>query len=146
MPDSQPTIDAVVAVLRSQFGDDWDKDSVANNRYQIEVSILAMDVEGAHLVTEPDLDEHQLEISLWLDFAIEDLLHLDDLAYEVFGRISKDLFYAERRIVGKTIRYPFVTGTAQHGHRGVLVLTGPHAADFVSRQHLKSVGPTIYQA
>ncbi len=85
-------------------------------------------------------------LPFWLDEPIPDLMRADQLAYDVFGRISEDFFYTERRVETKGIRYPFVTGSSRHGHVGSVLLAGPNATAFAERHHLRTTGGTGFQA
>jgi len=64
----------------------------------------------------------------------------------VFGRLSEEIFYAERLFDDKGIRYPFVTGSLRHGHVGQLLLQGPHAAEFADRHQLRIRGDVRFHA
>jgi hypothetical protein len=139
-------IDNVIELLCTQFGDEWMGDEEANLRFSIEVEQILRAVDGAHLIGEPEFDDGKITLNVWVDFPIEDLMGADQLAYDIFGRISEEIFFAERRFDSKTVRYPFVTGSSRHGHVGSLVLSGPHAADFADRHHLRVSGGTRFHA
>jgi hypothetical protein len=139
-------IDNVIELLCTQFGDEWMGDEEANLRFSIEVEQILRAVDGAHLIGEPEFDDGKITLNVWVDFPIEDLMGADQLAYDIFGRISEEIFFAERRFDSNTIRYPFVTGSSRHGHVGSLVLSGPHAADFADRHHLRVSGGTRFHA
>ena len=139
-------VDDIVSVFRKQFGDNWGRDEEANLRFSIDAEQVLRDIDGVHLIGDPDVDDGKITLTVWVDFPIEDLMRADRLAYDIFGRISDDLFYAERRFDTRSIRYPFVTGSTRRGHVGALVLAGPHAADFSERHQLRSTGGVRFQA
>jgi len=139
-------VDDVLEMLKVKFGEAWSGDEEANLRFSLEVEQVLRDVEGAHLIGEPEVAEGRITLNIWVDFPIQDLMSADQIAYEIFGRISEEIFFAERRFDSKTIRYPFVTGSNRHGHTGWLVLAGPHAADFADRHALRVVGGVRFQA
>lgn len=138
--------ESIVAALRQRFGDEWTRDDEANLRFSIEVEQVLRGIDGAHLIGDPEVTNGSVTLTVWVDFPIDDLMSADQLAYEIFGRISEELFFTERQFDTKSIRYPFVTGSARHGHAGTLVLAGPHAADFADRHQIRSTGGTHFQA
>ncbi len=139
-------LDDVVGLLRGRYGDDWTRNDDANLRFTIEVEQVLRDLNGIHLIGGPEMDDAGITLTLWVDAPIHDLMGADQLAYDVFGRISEELFFAERRFERKGVRYPFVTGSDQHGHVGSLVLTGPHVSDFAERNQLRITGDVRFQA
>lgn len=139
-------LDHVVVLLRQQFGEDWTTNEEANLRFSIEVEQVMRGVDGAYLIGDPEYADGSITLTVWVDFPIDDLMSADQLAFDIFGRISEEIFFTERQFDTKTIRYPFVTGTRRHGHAGSLVLAGPHAADFADRHLLRSTGGVDFQA
>jgi hypothetical protein len=139
-------VDDIIEVFREQFGEGWGRDEEANLRFSVDAERVLQDMDGVHLIGEPELDDGQITLTVWVDHPIYDLMRADRLAYDIFGRISDDLFYTERRFDSKAIRYPFVTGSSRYGHVGALVLAGPHAADFADRHQLRSTGGVRFQA
>lgn len=142
---ARSTIDDVLDLMRQRFGDEWTRDEEANLRFSIEVEQVLRGIDGAHLLGEPDFSDGRITLNVWVDFPIEDLMGADQLAYDIFGRISEELFFVERQFDTKSVRYPFVTGSPRHGHVGSLVLTGPHAADFAGRHQLRTRGSIRFQ-
>lgn len=138
--------DDVVKILCDRYGDQWTSDEDANIRFSLEAEFLMRGVEGAHLIGEPTLDEEATTLTVWVDFPLTDLMITDELAFEILGRLSEDVFYSERHIEARTIRYRFVTGTAKHGHVGSLVFAGPHAAAFASAIFQKTSNGVRYHA
>jgi hypothetical protein len=139
-------VDDVINALRLRYGEDWARDEEANLRFSVDAEQLIRDVDGAHLIGDAELVDGAVTLRVWVDYPIRDLMTADQLAYEIFGRLSEDLFYTERRFEGKEVKYPFVTGSASHGHIGALVLSGPHAADFADRHHVRTSGGLRYHA
>jgi hypothetical protein len=138
--------DDVIEAFRKRYGPEWTEDNEANLRFSVDVEHVLRNVEGAHLIGDPDVDDGRVTLHVWVDFPLRDLMSVDQLAYEIFGRLSEELFYAERRFEDGGLRYPFVTGSARHGHVGSLVLSGPHAAAFAERFHQRLSGNQRYQA
>ena len=139
-------VDDVVEALQKRYGEGWARDDEANLRFSADVEHLLRDVAGAHLIGDPELEEGRVTLRVWVDFPLRDLMSADQLAYEIFGRLSEEVFYAERRFESGGLRYPFVTGSSRHGHVGSLVLSGPHAAAFAERFHQRLLGGVRYQA
>jgi hypothetical protein len=139
-------VDDVIQALRLRYGEDWGNDDEANLRFSVDAEDLIQDVDGAHLIGDPEVVDGAVTLRVWVDHPIDDLMTADLLAYEIFGRLCEDLFYAERRFDGKEVKYPFVTGSASHGHIGALVLSGPHAADFADRHHVRTTGGVRFHA
>jgi hypothetical protein len=139
-------VDDIVVLLRQQFGEEWTSNEEANLRFSIEVEQVLRRIDGAHLIGDPEFSEGSITLNIWVDFPIDDLMGADQLAFDIFGRISEEIFFSERQFDTKTIRYPFVTGSQRHGHAGSLVLAGPHAADFADRHQLRSTGGVHFQA
>ena len=139
-------VDEVLETFRQQFGEAWGRDEEANLRFSVDAERVLQEMDGIHLIGEPEVDDGAITLTVWVDQPISDLMRADRLAYDIFGRTSDDLFYAERRFDTKSIRYPFVTGSQRNGHSGTLILAGPHAADFADRHHLRSTGGVRFQA
>lgn len=139
-------VDDIIELLRKQYGEEWTTDEEANLRFSIEVEQILRGVDGAHLIGDPEFEGGRITLNVWVDFPILDLMGADQLAFDIFGRISEEIFFSERRFDTKTIQYPFVTGSQRHGHAGALVLAGPHAADFADRHQLRATGGVHFQA
>ncbi len=139
-------VEDVIDTLRKRYGEAWARDEEANLRFSADAEHLIEDVPGAHLIGDPEIEDGEVTLRVWVDFPLRDLMSADRLAYEIFARLSEDLFYAERRFEAKAVRYPFVTGSQYHGHVGALVLAGPHAADFADRHQQRLSGGLRYQA
>ena len=94
----------------ARYGQGWAEDTDANIRFAIEAERLVADLDDVHLIGEPELDEHHVTLQFWVDRPIADLMTADQVAFDIFARISIEIFYAERRFVEGAIVYPFVTG------------------------------------
>ena len=139
-------VEDVIKVLRRRYGDRWEQNEEANLRFSVDAEQLLRDVDGAHLIGDPEVEDGAVTLTMWVDFPIRDLMTADQIAYDVFARLSEEIFYTERRFEEKVVRYPFVTGSANHGHVGALVLAGPHAADFAARHRARVTGGLRYHA
>ena len=139
-------VDDLIETLRTRFGEEWARDEEANLRFSVDAEHLLRDVQGVHLIGDPELEDERVILTVWVDQPIRDLMGADRLAYDIFARLSEDLFYVERQFEAKTVRYPFVTGSPHGGHIGALVLAGPHAAEFADRHQVRIRGGMRYQA
>jgi hypothetical protein len=139
-------VEEILAVLRQRFGTAWGNDAEANLHFSTDVELLLREVEGVHLIGEPLVEEGQVTFSVWVDFPIEDLMSADQLAFDIFSRISEEIFYMERQFDARGIRYPFLTGSSREGHIGTLTLAGPHAADFADRHKTRITGGVRFHA
>src|SRR3954465_660306 len=143
---SDRMVDDIVEALRVRFGQDWAENTDANIRFAIEAERLVADVDDVHMIGEPELDEHHITLQFWVDRPISDLMTADQVAFDIFARISVEIFYSERQFVEGAIVYAFVTGSSRHGHSGSVVLAGPHAAEFSERFRQRLVGGPRYHA
>lgn len=139
-------VNEVIQLLVTRYGESWTANEEANMRFSIEAEHVLGGMDGVHLIGDADIENGQIRINVWVDEPISDLLGADQLAYDIFGRISEDFFYTERQIDEKGIRYPFVTGSLRHGHIGELLLQGPHAVAFADRHQLRIRGDVRYHA
>jgi hypothetical protein len=139
-------VEDIVETLSSRYGEGWLEDTDANIRFAMEAERLVADLVDAHLIGQPELEEHHVTLQFWVDRPISDLMTADRVAFEIFARISVEIFYSERRFIEGAIVYSFVTGTSRHGHSGSVVLAGPHAAEFSERFRRRLVGGPRYHA
>lgn len=144
--ESSPMLDDILEVLHARYGQGWSEDVDANIRFAMEAERMVADLADAHLIGEPELDEHTLTMQFWVDRPIPDLMEADQVAFEIFSRISVEIFYAERQFIEGAVVYSFVTGSSRHGHSGAVVLVGPHAAEFSERFRRRLVGAPRYHA
>jgi len=139
-------VDDIVEALSARFGQGWAENTDANIRFAIEAERLLADLDDAHMIGESELDEHRITIQFWVDRPISDLMTADRVAFDIFARISVEVFYSERQFVEGAIVYAFVTGSSRYGHSGSVVLAGPHAAEFSERFRQRLVGGPRYHA
>jgi hypothetical protein len=139
-------LETFVTAMTAQYGDEWLRDDDANERFAAESKVLLSDVDGAHLIGDPELEEDFVRLTIWVDGQIEDLYDADQIAYDIFARISEEVFFTERVVRVRQVDYPFVTGSPRHGHRGVLTLAGPYAAEFAQRHQFRTVGAPHFHA
>lgn len=139
-------LDDIVETLCVRYGKGWAEDTDANIRFAIEAERLLTGLPDVHLIGAPELEDHHITLQFWVDRSIPDLMTADQVAFNIFARISIELFYAERRFAEGTVVYPFVTGTSRHGHVGSVVLAGPHAAEFAERFRHRLVGGPRFHA
>jgi len=140
------TFDAIVEMMRIRHGEEWGNDEEANLHFALDAASILRKIDGAHLIGEPDIEDGKLTLTFWVDFPIEDLMTIDQLAFDILSRISDEFIFSERRFETKVIRYSFVTGSQHHGHIGSLVLAGSYAADFVDREKVRTTGTTRFHA
>lgn len=145
-PLPEQAFDDVVAVLLDRFGEAWITNPKANRAFAQGAAALLRDVEGIHLIGEPELEQHTLHFNIWIDFPVEDVLVADDVAFGIFARIAEDIFLMARIFEDRGLRYRFLTGTGLEGHMGSIHLTGPHAAEFVSLHRLRMIKGLQYNA
>lgn len=141
-----PAVKTITDALLALYGPEWLSDVEANARFAAETQLALTDVDGAHMIGEPGFDDGRIQLNIWVDDPIEDMLAADQLAFDLFSRISEELFFTERVIKQRTVDYPFVTGSSRHGHAGSLILSGPHASDFAQRFHMRTTGGARFHA
>lgn len=138
--------DHVVRTFRERYGEQWGRDPDLILRFSLDAEHLLEMVEGAHLIGDVETGNGEVCLRVWVDHPLRDLMSADQLAYDIFARLSEDLFFAERRFDKRSVSYPFVTGTPRGGYIGSLVLSGPHAADFADQFQRTLTGGRGYQA
>lgn len=139
-------MDDVLESIRRRYGADWGRDAEANLRFSADAEHLLLRLEGAHLMANAEVEAGLVTLRIWIDRPLHDLMTADRLAYEVFGQVSEEIFYTERHFEEGGIRYPFLTGSARHGHVGALYFFGPHAADFARRFRRRITGGLRHHA
>jgi len=139
-------VDEMIEAFRERFGEGWGSDEIEDGRFTVESEALLGTLAGAKVVERPARDDEPVTLHLWLEEPVDSLLEADALAYEAFGLISREYFYAERVIGERGLLYRFVTGNASKGFIGELHLVGPHATAFVDRHILRTTGQSKFQA
>lgn len=143
---TERAFDRMVDVLLEEFGQDWVSDTTANQHFERGAVSLLQDVDGVHLIGEPENEHHAQNFNLWVDFPVEDLLAADELAFSLFAHLSEDIFLVTRVFEDRGVRYRFITGTEEDGHLGSLNLTGTHAIEFVNVHRLRIARGLQYSA
>lgn len=136
----------VEALVLDRFADAWSMDKKQLNSFLSAMSGIIQSSDGVHLIGKPETDDDGTTFNLWLEYPVEDMWDADDLAYSIFGQVAEDIFIATREIVEGGVRYRFITGTMESGHRGSLNLTGPHAREFVNLYRLRVTEGRHYHA
>lgn len=138
--------DELEALVLERFAEDWTTDKTRRNHFLSAMNGIIQSSDGVHLIGKPETGEKGITFNLWLEYPVEDMWDADDLAYSIFGQVAEDIFLATREIVEGGVRYRFVTGTMENGHRGSLNLTGPHAREFVNLYRLRVTEGRHYHA
>lgn len=136
----------IEALVLERFADDWTTDKTQRNHFLSAMNGIIQSSDGVHLIGKPETNDSGLTFNLWLEYPVEDMWDADDLAYSIFGQVAEDIFLATREIVEGGVRYRFLTGTMENGHRGSLNLTGPHAREFVNLYRLRVTEGRHYHA
>lgn len=136
----------IEALVLERFAEDWSTDKTRQNHFLSAMHSIIQTSDGVHLIGKPETGETGITFNLWLEYPVEDMWDADDLAYSIFGQVAEDIFLATREIVENGVRYRFLTGTMENGHRGSLNLTGPHAREFVNLYRLRVTEGRHYHA
>ena len=140
-------LDDILGALIARYGQGWAEDVDANIRFAMEAERLVADLRRMRTCSEnPNWRSITLTLQFWVDRPIPDLMNADQVAFDIFARISVEIFYSERQFIEGAVVYSFVTGTSRHGHSGAVVLVGPHAAEFSERFRRRLVGGPRYHA
>jgi hypothetical protein len=136
----------IEALVLERFAEDWASDKTRVNHFLSAMNGIIQSSDGVHLIGKPEAGEDGVVFNLWLEFPVEDMWDADDLAFSIFGQVAEDIFIATREIVEGGVRYRFLTGTMENGHRGSLNLTGPHAREFVNLYRMRVTEGRHYHA
>jgi hypothetical protein len=136
----------IEALVLERFADDWSTDKTRQNHFLSAMNGIIQSSDGVHLIGKPETGEKGMTFNLWLEYPVEDMWDADDLAYSIFGQVAEDIFLVTREIVEGGVRYRFLTGTMETGHRGSINLTGPHAREFVNLYRLRVTEGRHYHA
>ncbi|MFL5761553.1 MAG: hypothetical protein ACJ789_17695 [Thermomicrobiales bacterium] len=145
-PASGGEVDSIAETMRIRHGEEWGNDDESNIQFALDAAASLRRIDGAHLIGDPDMKDGKMTLTFWVDFPLDDLMAVDQLAFDIFSRFSDELFFSERRLEAKAIRYAFLTGSPRQGHIGSLVLAGSYAADFVDRERVRSTGSASFHA
>jgi hypothetical protein len=136
----------IEALVLERFADDWTGDRTRANHFLSAMNGIIQSSDGVHLIGKPETGDEGVVFNLWLEFPVEDMWDADDLAFSIFGQVAEDIFISTREIVEGGVRYRFLTGTMENGHRGSLNLTGPHAREFVNLYRMRVTEGRHYHA
>lgn len=136
----------IEALVIERFEEGWMSDKTHQNHFLSAMNGIIQSSDGVHLIGKPETGKEGMTFNLWLEYPVEDMWDADDLAYSIFGQVAEDIFIATREIVEGGVRYRFLTGTMENGHRGRLNLTGPHAREFVNLYRLRVTEGRHYHA
>ena len=136
----------IEALVIERFAEDWMSDKTRQNHFLSAMNGIIQSSDGVHLIGKPETGKEGITFNLWLEYPVEDMWDADDLAYSIFGQVAEDIFLVTREIVEGGVRYRFLTGTMENGHRGRINLTGPHAREFVNLYRLRVTEGRHYHA
>lgn len=138
--------DEIEALVMKRFEDDWMANSTVNGHFVSAMNGIIQSSDGVHLIGKPETSDNGMTFNLWLEYPVEEMWDADDLVFSIFGQVAEDIFLSTREIVEGGVRYRFLTGTMENGHRGSLNLTGPHAKEFVHMYRLRVTEGRLYHA
>lgn len=138
--------DEIAEMVIARFEDGWTTDKTNNHHFLSAMHGIIQSSDGVHLIGKPESGDEGMTFNLWLEYPVEDMWDADDLVYSIFGQVAEDIFIATREIVEGGMRYRFLTGTMENGHRGSLNLKGPHAREFVDLYRLRVTEGRQYHA
>lgn len=134
------------ALILERFDEGWSTSKRDNGHFVTAMNGIIQASDGVHLIGTPESTDNGMAFDLWLDYPVEDMWDADDLVYSIFGQVAEDIFLSTREIVDGCVRYRFITGNMDNGHRGSLSLTGPHAREFVHMYRLRVTEGRLYNA
>lgn len=138
--------DEIEALVIERFEEGWTTDKKNNHNFLSAMNGIIQSSDGVHLIGKPESGDDGMTFNLWLEYPVEDMWDADDLVYSIFGQVAEDIFLATREIVEGGVRYRFLTGTMDNGHRGSVNLKGPHAKEFVNLYRLRVTEGRQYHA
>ncbi|HLU34338.1 MAG TPA: hypothetical protein VKZ61_01110 [Thermomicrobiales bacterium] len=138
--------DEIEAMVIERFDEAWLTDKTVHGHFVSAMNGIIQSSDGVHLIGKPESGDAGTTFNLWLEYPVEEMWDADDLAFSIFGQVAEDIFISTREIVEGGVRYRFLTGTMENGHRGSLNLTGPHAKEFVHLYRLRVTEGRLYHA
>jgi hypothetical protein len=138
--------DEIEAMVIERFDDAWMSDKTVHGHFVSAMNGIIQSSDGVHLIGKPESGDGGTTFNLWLEYPVEEMWDADDLAFSIFGQVAEDIFISTREVVEGGVRYRFLTGTMENGHRGSLNLTGPHAKEFVHLYRLRVTEGRLYHA
>jgi hypothetical protein len=136
----------IEALVIERFREGWATDKTHTHNFLSAMNGVIQSSDGVHLIGKPETGDEGMTFNLWLEYPVEDMWDADDLVYSIFGQVAEDIFISTREIVEGGVRYRFITGSMENGHRGTLNLTGPHAKEFVNLYRLRVTEGRHYHA
>lgn len=133
-------------LVKERLGEDWPAASPSVEEFLALLAINAQSLDGVHLAGEPSFDDGAIRLTLWIDFPVIELGDLDEVAFELFGRVSPELLFSERSVGERTIVYRFLAGSLESGYIGKLELIGPYVAEFARLHGLHGPHQRRYDA
>lgn len=138
--------DELETLILDRFGENWANDKTETRRFLTTVTSVIQTSDGMHLIEKPEPGEGRLNFDLWVEYPVIDVWDADELAFSVFSEISEDIFLSSRQVEDRGVRYRFITGSMENGHRGSLHLTGPNAMELVNMYRMKITQGQRYHA
>lgn len=132
--------------IKERLGEEWASVSPASEEFIATLAINAQTLDGVHLVGEPELFQSTVRLTLWIDFPIIDLGDVDEVAFELFGRVAPEVLLSTRSVGERTMEYRFLAGSVEAGHLGELELVGPYVAEFARLHGLRRDDDHRYHA
>lgn len=133
-------------LVRERLGEGWKAGSPSLEAFMALLAINAQTLDGVHLMGEPALEDGVIHLTLWIDYPVVELADFDEIAFELFGRVSPELLLSARSVDERTIVYRFLAGTVEYGHAGELELVGPFVAEFARLHGLRGDPRRRYDA
>lgn len=124
-------------LVKEQLGEEWTAGSPSADDFMATLAINAQSIDGIHLVGEPELLHGEVHLTLWIDFPVVDLGDVDEIAFELFGRVAPEVLLSTRSVGERTMAYRFLAGSLESGHVGRLELIGPYVAEFARLHGLR---------
>lgn len=133
-------------LVRERLGEGWTAASPSIEAFTALLAINAQTLEGVHLVGEPSVVDGVIHLTLWIDYPVTELADFDEVAFELFGRVSPELLLSARSVDEQTIVYRFLAGNVEFGHAGELELVGPFVAEYARLHGLRGNPRRRYDA
>lgn len=133
-------------LVKERLGESWSAGSPSIEEFTAVLAINAQTLDGVHLAGEPALHDGVVHLTLWIDVPVIELGDIDEIAFELFGRVSPELLLSARSIDERTIVYRFLAGNVESGHVGELELIGPYVGEFARLHGLHQPHRRRYEA
>ncbi|HWV24700.1 MAG TPA: hypothetical protein VNZ58_10965 [Thermomicrobiales bacterium] len=133
-------------LIMQRFGEEWSSDKKENRRFLSTMTSVIESSGEMHLIERPECTDGRYDFDLWVEYPVADVWDTDELAFSIFSQIADDIFLSTRQVEERGVRYRFITGSMNSGHRGSLHLTGPNAMDLVNLYRMKITQGERYHA